>query len=145
MSFRLESLLRVRKNQENLVQRALGEINAKIVAGEDNLEAISKSATSTQQMMNQRYNQELDSSTLQLYNNYLNGLKIKTSQEQEEIQAATSEVEGKREELVEAMKKRRTLEFLKEKEIIRERAAAQKREIAFLDDVASTQWHRRDQ
>lgn len=145
MSFRLEALLRMRKNQENLVQRALGEINTRIVHGEDKLKDISKSSKSTQQLMNDRYAQVLDSKTLQLYNNYFNGLEIQTRTEHQNIHEATTQAEGKRQELVESMQKRRTLEFLKEKEIAKERLAAQKKEIAFLDDVASTQWHRREQ
>jgi len=145
MSFRLEALLRVRKNQENLVQRALGEIQARIVTGENHLQHIAESSQSTQQLMNKRYTQELDSSTLQLYDNYFNGLALQTGKEHQTIQEATALAEDKRQELVEAMKKRRTLEFLKEKEIERERSEAQKREIAFLDDVTSTQWHRRPQ
>ena len=143
MSFRLEALLKVRKNQENMAQRAVGEIQARIVAGEDNLEHIAESSQINQQHMTQRYAQTVDSRTLLLYDAYFNGLSVQAQAEHQSIREATQQVEGKRQELVEAMKKRRTLEFLKEKEIERERAEAQKREIAFLDDVASTQWHMR--
>ncbi|CAI2719238.1 flagellar export protein FliJ [Nitrospina watsonii] len=144
MSFRLEGLLRVRKNQENMVQRAFAEINAQRVAHREMLDRLNDSRRRQRENLNQRFSDNLDASTLGLYDNYFNGARIDERSSQKQIEEVTEKIETKRQELAETMKKRRTLEFLKEQQLLRERKEAQKRETAFLDDVASTQWHRRE-
>lgn len=144
MSFRLEGLLRVRKNQENMVQRAFAEINAQRVAHREMLDRLNDSRRRQRENLNQRFSDNLDASTLSLYDNYFNGARIDERSSQKQIEEVTEKIETKRQELAETMKKRRTLEFLKEQQLLRERKEAQKRETAFLDDVASSQWHRRE-
>ena len=56
------------------------------------------------------------------------------------ISEVTEKATAKRVELTEAMRKRRALEILKEQEHLRNRNEQQKRETAFLDEIASNQW-----
>ena len=54
----------------------------------------------------------------------------------------STKLEAKREEVVEAMRKRRTMEILKERDILKERKIREKKETAILDEVASNLWGR---
>ena len=52
-------------------------------------------------------------------------------------------LEAKKEEVVEAMRKRRTMEILKERDILKERKLRERKETAILDEVASNLWKRK--
>jgi flagellar export protein FliJ len=53
-------------------------------------------------------------------------------------------VEAKRSELVEAMRKRRALEILKDRDILKIKRKALKDEISLMDEIASTRWQMRN-
>jgi flagellar FliJ protein len=144
MSFRLEGLLRVRKNQENQVQRVLAEINTQLVSHRKTMQQLEASRRRNRESLNQRYAEPVDASTLSLYDNFFNGADRDEQARQQAIEEVSGRMESKRQELVKAMKKRRTLEFLKEQQQHRDSAEARKRETAFLDEVATAQWHRRE-
>lgn len=59
------------------------------------------------------------------------------------ISEINTKLEAKREEVVEAMRKRRTLEILKERDILKERKIRDKKETAIQDEIASNLWVRK--
>ena len=144
MSFRLEGLLRVRKNQENQVQRALGEIGVQLVSHREAMQHLEATRQRHRDTLKQRYAGPVDASTLGLYDNYFDGVDRNEQGRRQVIEEVSGKMESKRQELVEAMQKRRTLEFLKEQQQNRERAEARRRETEFLDEIAAAQWHRRE-
>ncbi|MCF8721527.1 flagellar export protein FliJ [Nitrospina gracilis] len=144
MSFRLEGLLRVRKNRENMVQRAFAEINAQLVAHRETLHRLNEQRRHQKEALNRKFSENLDASTLNLYDHFFEGDRLREQVHRKTIDEVSEKMETKRQELAETMKKRRTLEVLKEQHILREKKEAQKRETAFLDDVAASQWHRRE-
>ncbi|MGP0566040.1 MULTISPECIES: flagellar export protein FliJ [unclassified Nitrospina] len=144
MSFRLEGLLRVRKNQENMVQRAFAEINAQLVAHRETLNRLNERRNQQKENLNRKFSENLDPSTLGLYDSYFEGGRLEEKQNLQTIDEVSGKMEAKRMELAETMKKRRTLEVLKEQQLLREKKEAEKKETAFLDDVSSSQWHRRE-
>lgn len=144
MSFRLEGLLRVRKNQENQVQRVLAQINTQLVSHQQTMQKLEADRRRHREHLNQRYAEPVDASTLGLYDNFFNGADRTEQSRRQVIEEVSGKMESHRQELVEAVKKRRTLEFLKEQQQNRERAEAHKRETSVLDDVAAAQWHRRE-
>ena len=58
------------------------------------------------------------------------------------ISEINTKLEAKREEVVEAMRKRRTIEILKERDMLKERKVRERKETAILDEVASNLWMR---
>ena len=58
------------------------------------------------------------------------------------ISEINTKLEAKREEVVEAMRKRRTMEILKERDMLKERKVRERKETAILDEVASNLWMR---
>ena len=140
MSFRLETLLRLRKNQENLEQQGLANIQAHLMKQQRELESMESDRQQSKESLKNKWSQPLKADTLILYDNFFRGLETNRAKQEKVISEVTEKATAKRVELTEAMRKRRALEILKEQEHLRNRNEQQKRETAFLDEIASNQW-----
>ena len=140
MTFRFESLLRLRKNAENLEQRAMAEMQNHLYARQNELQDLNSSDTKNKDELQTRLQQTLPGRTLGLYDRYFQSLGIRSGLQKQIISETAENVETKRLELVEAMKKRRVLEILKDREILKKKRKVLKDEIALMDEIASTRW-----
>ncbi|MEE8205687.1 MAG: flagellar export protein FliJ [Nitrospinaceae bacterium] len=140
MTFRFESLLRLRKNAENLEQRAMAEMQNHLYARQNELQDLNSSDTKNKDELQTRLQQTLPGRTLGLYDRYFQSLGIRSGLQKQIISETAEKVETKRLELVEAMKKRRVLEILKDREILKKKRKVLKDEIALMDEIASTRW-----
>ena len=77
-----------------------------------------------------------------LYDNFFQGTRIQGERQDKIISEINTKLEAKREEVVKAMRKRRTMEILQERDILKERKIREKKETAILDEVASNLWGR---
>jgi flagellar FliJ protein len=144
MTFRFETLLRLRKNAENLEQREMAEIQRHLYARQNELEETKFSGTKNKEELQTRLQQSIPGRTLYLYDRYLQSLGIRSGFQEQMISETGEKVEAKRSELVAAMKKRRVLEILKDREILEKKRKVLKDEIALIDEMASTRWQRRN-
>ena len=140
MTFRFESLLRLRKNAENLEQRAMAEMQNHLYARQNELQDLKSSDTKNKDELQTRLQQTIPGRTLGLYDRYFQSLGIRSGLQKQIISETAEKVETKRLELVEAMKKRRVLEILKDREILKKKRKVLKDEIALMDEIASTRW-----
>jgi flagellar export protein FliJ len=92
--------------------------------------------------LNQRKKSGISVETMILYENFSRGTEAEEAQQDKIISEINTRLEAKREEVVEAMRKRRTMEILKEREMLKERKIREKKETAVLDEVASNLWMR---
>jgi len=143
MTFRFETLLRLRKNAENLEQRAMAEMQNHLYARQNELQDLKSHDTKNKGELQTRLQQSIPGRTLGLYDHYFQSLGVRSGQQEQIISEAGEKVESKRSELIEAMKKRRVLEILKDREILQKKRKALKDEIALIDEVASTRWQMR--
>lgn len=140
MTFRFETLLRMRKNTENLEQREMAEMQNHLYSRQNELQSIKFSSTKNNGELQARLQQSIPGRTLGLYDGYLRSLGIRSGLQQRIISETGDKIESKRLELVEAMKKRRVLEILRDREILIKKKKALKDEIALIDESASTRW-----
>ena len=140
MSFRLETLLRLRKNQENLEQQGLATMQAHLMKQQQELKRMESDRHQSKESLKHKRSQLLQSDTLMLYDNFFSGLKANRTRQEKVISEVAERADAKRVVLTEAMRKRRTLEILKEKEHRRHQYEQHKRETAFLDEIAANQW-----
>jgi len=140
MSFRLETLLRLRKSQENLEQQGLANIQAHLMKQQRELESMESDRRQSKERLKRQWSQPLKVDTLILYDNFFRGLQTNQARQKQVISEVEEKAAVKRGELTEAMRKRRTLEILKEQEHLRDQNKQQKIETAFLDEIASNQW-----
>ena len=144
MTFRFETLLRLRKNTENLEQRAMAEMQNHLYARQNEMQAFKSSGEKNEEELQNRLRQSIPGKTLGLYDNYFRSLGIRTTIYEKLISETGEKVEAKRLDLVEAMKKRRVMEILKDRDLLKKRRKVIKEEIAFLDEIASARWQMRD-
>lgn len=144
MTFRFETLLRLRKNAENLEQRAMAEMQNHLHNRQNELQNIKSSGTKTKGELQTRLQQSISGKTLSLYDGYVRSLGVRSGLQEQIINETSEKVEAQRLELVVAMKKRRILEILKDREILEKKKKTLKNEISAMDETASTRWQIRN-
>ena len=142
MSFRFDIILRLNKNKENLLQKDMGRINSLYQQQQDRKQFVQDATEKSRNELNQRKRSNVGVETMILYDNFFQGARTQGERQEKIILEISTKLEAKREEVVEAMRKRRTMEILKERDILKERKIREKKETAILDEVASNLWGR---
>ena len=142
MSFRFDIILRLNKNKENLLQKDMGQINALYQRQQDQKQFLQDTTEKSRNELNQRKRSNVGVETMILYDNFFQGTRIQGERQDKIISEINTKLEAKREEVVKAMRKRRTMEILQERDILKERKIREKKETAILDEVASNLWGR---
>jgi flagellar protein FliJ len=143
LSFRFETILRLNKNKEDLLQRDMGQINAMIQKQKDSQHFMRELTENKKDELNQKKRQDIDVNTMMLYDNFFRGTQVHKTRQDTIISEITLKLEAKREEVVEAMRKRKTLEILKDRNILKERKLREKKDLAIQDENASNLWGRK--
>ena len=142
MSFRFDIILRLNKNKEDLLKRDMGQINALYQRQQDQKQFLQDTTEKSRNELNQRKRSNVGVETMILYDNFFQGTRTQGERQEKIILEISTKLEAKREEVVAAMRKRRTMEILKERDILKERKIREKKETAILDEVASNLWGR---
>ena len=143
MSFRFESILKLNKNKEDLLQRDMGKINTMIQKQKDSQNFMQEVTDNKKEELNHKKRQNIDISTMILYDNFFRGTQIHKTRQDTIISEINVKLEVKREEVVEAMRKRKTLEILKDRNKRKERKLKDKKDLAIQDENASNLWGRK--
>ena len=142
MSFRFDIILRLNKNKENLLQKDMGRINSLYQQQQDRKQFVQDATEKSRNELNQRKRSNVGVETMILYDNFFQGTRAQGERQDKIISEISTRLEAKREEVVEAMRKRRTMETLKERDILKERKIREREETAILDEVTSNLWGR---
>ena len=142
MSFRFDIILRLNKNKENLLQKDMGQINALYQRQQDQKQFMQDTTEQSKNELNQKKRSNVGVEKMILYDNFFQGTRIQGERQDKIISEINTKLEAKREEVVKAMRKRRTMEILQERDISKERKIREKKETAILDEVASNLWGR---
>ena len=143
MSFRFETILKLNKNKEDLLQRDMGQINAMIQKQKDSQSFMREVTENKREELNQKKRQNIDVNTMILYDNFFRGTQVHKTRQDTIISEITVKLEAKREEVVEAMRKRKTLEILKDRDMLKERKLREKKEQSVQDENAANLWGRK--
>ena len=142
MSFRFETILRLNKKKEDLLQRGMGQINVHYQRQKDQQQFMQDATAVSKDELNQKKRSGVSVETMILYDNFARGTQTHVEKQSKIISEINTKLEAKREEVVEAMRKRRTMEILKERDMLKERKVRERKETAILDEVASNLWMR---
>lgn len=143
MSFRFETILRINKKKEDLLQRDMGQINVHYQRQQDRQQFMQDATEASKDELNQKKRSGVNVETMILYDNFARGTRIQIERQGKIISEINTKLEAKREEVIEAMRKRRTMEILKERDMLKERKVRERKETAILDEVASNLWMRK--
>ena len=142
MSFRFETILRLNKKKEDLLQKGMGQINVHYQRQKDQQQFMRDATAASKDELNQKKRSGVSVETMILYDNFARGTQTHVEKQSKIISEINTKLEAKREEVVEAMRKRRTMEILKERDMLKERKVRERKETAILDEVASNLWMR---
>mgnify|MGYP005629028885 FL=1 len=142
MSFRFETILRLNKKKEDLLQKGMGQINVHYQRQKDQQQFMQDATSASKDELSQKKRSGVSVETMILYDNFARGTQTHVEKQSKIISEINTKLEAKREEVVEAMRKRRTMEILKERDMLKERKVRERKETAILDEVASNLWMR---
>ena len=140
MSFRFDIILRLNKNKEDLLKKDMGQINTLYQRQQDQKKFVQDTTEKSKNELNQKKRSNASVETMILYDNFFHGTRAQGVRQEKIISEINTKLEAKREEVVKAMQKRRTLEILKERDMLKERKIRERKETAILDEVASNLW-----
>jgi len=140
MKFRFETVLKVHKEKENLIKKELGVINTHMQNQKDRLQFMEGIAEEKKDELNQIIGQDISIDKMILYHNFFNGVKLERVRQEQVISEVTEKLNLKKQDLIQSMMKRRTMEIIKEREQMAFKKKQQKTEIALNDETGSNQW-----
>ena len=142
--FRLESVLRFRRAKEDEKKREFGTTVGHLKHEKDRYNEIVKTSNSHDRLIEKYGKGKM--SVRNLINNffYARHLDKRKADQNKAVEGAHEVVDEKRAELVEATKKKKVLERLKERKLEEHNKAALKEEQALIDDISSQRFTHED-
>jgi flagellar FliJ protein len=135
--FRFETLLATRRSAEEIRQKELAEARRELAAEQAALREKKSRQRRCMLDLQQAQRQGFRAPAIQLYAPFLARMEREIAAQQKRVATAERKVNQKRSALIEAVKKRKVLEKLKEKDQEEHLSATALRERKFMDDVAS--------
>lgn len=135
-TFKLEKVLTYKKDIENVKKGKLGSINKKLNKEEEKLIDYNNYKS---KLINKRneIQKKTDIRSLRLYNEHLESISRNIKKQEELIHEIHIELDRAKEELMEAVKEKKTLEKLKEKDYGEFINEIQKKEEKLIDSIVS--------
>ena len=143
--FRLESVLRFRRAKEDEKKREFGTTVGHLVREKDRFNEIVNSSDSHDRLIEEYGKGKI--SVRNLINNffYARHLDKSKADQNKAVEGAQMVVDEKRAELIEATKKKKVLDRLKERKLEEHNKAALKEEQALIDDISSQRFTHNDE
>jgi flagellar FliJ protein len=137
-NFRLETVLQHRRRIEEDCQRKLAAALADLAEKKRALAGIEASRDRGREELQQKLKSNLIVSEMLLYQRYFDQLAVDIAGQKKKVAAAAQLFEKRRTELVAALKKRKVLDKLKEKQMSTAAKKALKQEQDFMNEMAVT-------
>lgn len=141
--FSLETLLRVRKREEELAEREFGEANRKVQTQREKIQKKDKEIEEARLLVNQ--GNQLDPEYMSSLFSWLKHQKSERQKMLEILTALKKHLEEKRRNLLEKQKARKAIEILREKKLEEFKEEQKKKEQAFADEMAVIRHFRAEQ
>ena len=140
--FSLEPVLNQRKLIEENLQKELAVFKKSLAEEKRKLRTYKRTKDKFLRKLQQKREESITISEMLLYVRFIERLSRDLEKQREKVLEVEKELDQKREALIEAMKNRKTLEKLKEKEWKTFRQQLTKKELDFLDEAAINRFHR---
>jgi flagellar FliJ protein len=141
--FKLEALLNHRRHQEEICQKELARLKRQLADEQEKLRRQKQQKRENIRNLQARQKESNTVSDIILYMKYIEQLSKEIEQQATCVREATQKVSQKRNELIGIMKKRKTLEKLKEKDWLAYQKKMLQDERKFMDEVATTRHARK--
>jgi flagellar FliJ protein len=138
--FNLESLLNHRRYQEEILQKELAGLKIRLAAEKDKLWILRQKKRKYVQQLQEKQTDGRPVSEIKLFVDFVEQLAKEMEAQRQNVLHAERDLNLKRQDLIAAMKKRKTLDRLKEKGLQAYEHEQLKKERSFMDEVASRQF-----
>ena len=135
--FKLQALLNHRRHQEEVFQKELAEAQRKLSAAQEHLRRLRNDKRDNVQVLQNRQKEHHTTTNIILYLKYIEQISREIEEQREQVSSASREVRQKRADLITIVKKRKTLEKLKENERLAYQQKMMQTERKFNDEVAT--------
>lgn len=141
--FKLEALLNHRRHQEEVCQKELAQSERQLSEEQGKLRQQKREKRDNIQKLQAKQKEIANPSDIILFVNYIKQLSKNIVNQKKSVREATKKMSQKRQELIINMKKRKTLEKLKEKDWLVYQKEMMQNERKLMDEVASTRHTRK--
>ena len=138
--FNLEPLLNHRRYQEEILQKDLAGLKIRLVIEKEKLAVLRQKKRQTIQQLQRKQSDGRPASEIKLFVDFIGRLTNETEAQRQKVMEAERNFNRKRQDLIAAMKKRKTLERLKEKDMQVYEQKQLKKERNLMDEVAGHQF-----
>lgn len=138
--FHLQTLLDYRIRREDALKRRLAEIESALLREQQALEELEQARRTAVSYYNQLAPEVVDVEEERLFRSFYARLCSQIEDKQKVISDLNEEFNAQLERVVEAMRERKTVQSLRDKQFEQFKLGELKREQAFLDDIATTQF-----
>ena len=138
--FKLEALLKHRRHQEEACQKELAQARRKLADEQEELGRKKRKKRENIQKLQIKQKESAGVSGIILYISYIQQLSKDIQDQTGCVQEAAKKVDQKRNELILTVKRRKTLEKLKDKEWQNYRQKMMQDERKLIDEIASTRY-----
>ncbi|MDX2500431.1 MAG: flagellar export protein FliJ [Deltaproteobacteria bacterium] len=136
--FKLQSLLSHRRHQEEVCQKELADAQRNLSTAQEHFRRLKKDKRDNVQKLQFRQKERHSTPNILIYTKYIEQLSRDIETQREQVSIASQDVRHKRDDLIDVVKKRKTLEKLKEKERLAYQQKMMQAERKFNDEVAAT-------
>jgi len=141
--FNLEPLLNHRRYQEEVFQKELAGLKIRLTAEKDKLWVLRQKKRKYIQQLQEKQTEGCPASEIKLFVDFVDQLSKEMEAQRQNVLEAERDFNLKRQDLIAAMKKRKTLDRLKEKGLQAYEQEQFKKERSFMDEVASRQFNQK--
>lgn len=134
--FKLDPVLNYRENIEKDRLLAFSKAQAKVIEKKQQIEKMDQSKVENQEMIADLYSKKADIHSIVDFYRYINTLEIQKAYGLKDLSVSEFEMEKKRSVYLDARKKRRALDLLKEKKQEEHRKEEDRIESMMLDDLS---------
>ncbi len=142
--FSLETVLSHRKHIEEALQKAFVKTKNELFMAEEKLAGLEEIRKRNLVELQEKQRDGTTVSGIMLYENYIKQVSIELEQQNHRVIELEDHVRQKRSELIEAMKRRKTLDRLKEKEWETYRNELEGKERLFMSEIAISGFNMRE-
>jgi len=139
--FNLEPLLNHRRYQEEIFQKELAGLKTRLVAEKDKLRVLKKKKRQYLGQLQLKQQSGRPVSEIKLYLHFVDHLSKEMNAQNQRVLRVEKGFNLKRQDLIQAMKNRKTLEKLQEKGFQAHQQKMLKKERGFMDEVAGNQFN----
>ena len=141
--FNLEPLLNHRRYQEEVLQKELADLKIRLETEQGKLRALRHKKRKAVLALQQKQKDGRTASEIKLYSDFVDQLSKEIEAQRQKVMKAERNFNVKRQALIAAMKKRKTLDRLKEKGLRAYEQEQLKKERSFMDEVAGRQFNQK--